>query len=137
MHPEAGSVPVQEFEQIARAIDEDKNRPTAGIVAKAMKHFGVKTIERLAHVTGFKREKNTQAAGEGQHGWRRVWMSSATRGRTARDDISSAVPQGRTTRRAGAADEGDGGSITSANAAVSGGRVSPLRRRFRSQEMKV
>jgi hypothetical protein len=60
----------------------------------------VEAVKGFAHVAGFQREEDAQAAGKSQHGRRRVWRSSAARGRVARDDTSSAVPQGSTMRRA-------------------------------------
>ncbi len=63
---------MEEFEQVARTVDEDKHRTAAGIFAEAADDFGVEPVEGFAHVAGFQREEDAQAAGECQHGRRRV-----------------------------------------------------------------
>lgn len=63
---------MQQLEQVARAVDEDEDRTAAGIVAEARDDFGVEPVEGFAHVAGFQREEDAQAAGESQHGRRRV-----------------------------------------------------------------
>ena len=40
MHPEAGAVPVEEFEEIVGTVDEDEDSTAAGIVAEARDDFG-------------------------------------------------------------------------------------------------
>ena len=63
MNPEAGSIPVEQFDQVVGTVDEHEDRATAGIVAEAGDNQGVKSVEGLAHVAGFQREEDTQAAG--------------------------------------------------------------------------
>lgn len=84
MDPQAGSIPVKEFEQVARPVDEDEDRTAAGIFAEAVDDIGVECVEGFAHVVGFQREEDAQAAGKGQHGRRRVVMSSAASDREFR-----------------------------------------------------
>ena len=64
VYPETRSIPVEEFEEVARTVDEDEDRAAAGIVAEAVDDFGVESVEGLAHVAGFQREEDAQAAGE-------------------------------------------------------------------------
>ena len=96
--PQAGSIPMKELEQIPRAVDEDKHGTATWVIPEARDHFSVEAVEGLAHITGFQSEEDTKAAGERQHGRRRVDRSSAASGRAAREAISMAVPQGRMIR---------------------------------------
>ncbi len=84
MDPEAGSIPVEELELVARAVDEDEDRTATRIFTEAVDDFGMEPVERFTHVTGFQREEDAQASGESQHGRRRVVMSSAASGRDFR-----------------------------------------------------
>ena len=91
---------MQQFDEVARAVDEDEDRAAAGIVAEARDDQGMQAVEGLAHVAGFEREEDAQAAGECQHGRRRFDRSSTASGRAAREASSMTVPQGRTMRSA-------------------------------------
>ena len=98
MNPEASSIAAKQFYQSSGTVDEHEDSAAAWIVAEAGDHFGVKSVERFAHVAGFHREKNAQDAGEGQHGRRRVERRSTASGRAAREAISMIEPHGRMTR---------------------------------------
>ena len=103
---------MQQFDQIAAFVGEGKDRSATRIVAKACDDFGMQSVEGLAHVTGLEREKDTQAAGECQHGRRRKVRSSTASGSAAREGISIVDPHGRMTRNAAVAagaDDGGGG----------------------------
>ena len=130
---------MKELDEVAGAVDENEDSAAAGIVAEAGDDQGVKSVEGLAHVAGFEREEDAQAAGECQHGRRRMDRSSTASGRAAREAISMAEPHGRMTRNAalGQADCRSATS-TSANAGLewNGGMVA-CSRRLRCQAMNV
>lgn len=138
MHPEAGAVPVEEFEEIVGTIDEDEDSTAAGIVAEARDDFGVQAVEGFPHVAGCEGEEDAQAAGKCQHGRRRVLSSSTASGRAAREPISNIAPQGRTIRSPPAGGAGSRPlSNTSANPGPSTSDGLEFWRRFRIQAMKV
>ena len=68
---------MEKLEQVARTVDEDEDGTTPGIFTETVDDLGVESIEGFSHVAGCDREEYTKAAGEGQHGRRRVVMSSA------------------------------------------------------------
>ena len=47
-----------------RAVDEDEDGSAAGILAETGEDFGVESVEGFAHVAGFEREEDAQAARE-------------------------------------------------------------------------
>ncbi len=53
-----------QLEQVARSVSKNENRAAAGMVTETVDHFGVEAVEGLAHVAGFEREEDPQAAGK-------------------------------------------------------------------------
>ena len=68
VYPQARSIPVEQLEQVAGSVGEDEDRTAAGIVTETVDHLGVETVEGFAHVAGFGREEDPQAARKCQHG---------------------------------------------------------------------
>lgn len=67
MDPQAGAVPVEQFDQRAGAIGESEDRAATRILAELADHQCMQAVEGLPHVAGFQRQENPQAAGESQH----------------------------------------------------------------------
>lgn len=78
----------------------------------------MQSLKGLAHVAGFQGEEDPQAAGECQHGRRKVDRSSTARGSAAREATSMIAPQGSTIRRAATQSAVGCRNITSAKADV-------------------
>ena len=135
--PESGPIPVEEFEQIARAVDEDEDSTAAGIVTEAGDDLRVEPVEGLSHVAGFEGEEHAQAAGECQHGRRKAERSSAAHGRAAREATSITAPQGNEMRRAAVGGGAGPSRKISANAGCAVPGSPGFCRRLRNQAMKV
>ena len=135
--PEPGPIPVEEFEEVVRAVDEDEDGTAAGIIAEARDDFGMEPVEGFSHIAGGECEEDAQAAGEGQHGRRRVVRSSAAHERAAREETSIIAPQGSEIRRAAVVVVTGPSRTTSAKAGPATSCDMGVWRRLRSQAMKV